>query len=333
MFMNLRQLRYFTRIVETGNITRAAEQLYVAQPALGMQVRQLEQDYGVSLLLRHPRGVRTTRAGQLLYERACEILRLVDDTERLVKAQGRFEMEAIMLGLTNGFMNIVGRDLILLAKKELPGVKLGVVEERSIVLIDALERHEIDLALAYEVHERPGMIRVPLLEEEMLFVYGAQNGNGRLHDTPIAFSEMAKHELVLPGQRDGVREQLFTAAKRRAIELNVILDVSSVSMMKRMVAAGDAAAVMPYGNAIEHIELGLLNGRRITDPALSRTLYLVRSITRASFKHEEALINLLAQIVQLYISRLGSLANRCTAAEHSLSDVVATQRDEYRAPR
>ncbi|AHG62239.1 LysR family transcriptional regulator [Advenella mimigardefordensis] len=331
--MNLRQLRYFTRIVETGNITRAAEQLYVAQPALGMQVRQLEQDYGVSLLVRHPRGVRTTRAGQLLYERACEILRLVDDTERLVKAQGRFEMEAVMLGLTNGFMNIVGRDLILLAKKELPGVKLGVVEERSIVLIDALERHEIDLALAYEVHERPGMIRVPLLEEEMLFVYAAENGNGRLHDTPVTFSEMAKHELVLPGLRDGVREQLFTAAKRRAIELNVILDVSSVSMMKRMVAAGDAAAVMPYGNAIEHIELGLLNGRRIADPALSRTLYLVRSITRASFKHEEALIDLLAQIVQMYISRLGSLANRCTPAADLLSNTVATLRDEYRAPR
>ncbi|ETF01561.1 transcriptional regulator [Advenella kashmirensis W13003] len=331
--MNLRQLRYFTRIVETGNITRAAEQLYVAQPALGMQVRQLEQDYGVSLLVRHPRGVRTTRAGQLLYERACEILRLVDDTERLVKAQGRFEMEAIMLGLTNGFMNIVGRDLILLAKKELQGVKLGVVEERSIVLIDALERHEIDLALAYEVHERPGMIRVPLLEEEMLFVYGAENSNGRLHDKPIAFSEMAKYELVLPGQRDGVREQLFTAAKRRAIELNVILDVSSVSMMKRMVAAGDAAAVMPYGNAIEHVELGLLNARRIADPALSRTLYLVRSITRASFKHEEALLDLLAQIVQAYIARLGSLANGCSVAESSLAGVVATLRDEYRAPR
>src|SRR6185369_236810 len=80
--MTLRQLRYFTRIVEAGNITRAAEQLYVAQPALGMQIRQLEESLGVELLERHSRGVSPTRAGQALYERACEILRLVHEAEQ-----------------------------------------------------------------------------------------------------------------------------------------------------------------------------------------------------------------------------------------------------------
>ncbi|RYG12788.1 MAG: LysR family transcriptional regulator [Burkholderiales bacterium] len=118
--INLRQLQYFARIVETGNITRAAEQLFVAQPALGTQIRQLEQELGVSLLSRHSRGVSPTRAGQVLYERACEILRMVDETERQVAAAGRREREGIVLGLTNGFTNLVGRDLVKQSRRVHP---------------------------------------------------------------------------------------------------------------------------------------------------------------------------------------------------------------------
>ena len=62
--MNLRQLRYFVSVVEAGNMTRAAEQLHVAQTALGMQIRQIEEDLGVALLVRHSRGVEPTKAGR-----------------------------------------------------------------------------------------------------------------------------------------------------------------------------------------------------------------------------------------------------------------------------
>src|SRR5690349_14508462 len=115
--MNLRQLRYFARVVEAGNISRAAEQLFVAQPALGLQIRQLEQHLGVALLERHSRGVSVTHAGKLLYERACEILRSIEDTERAVVAAGRLESERIVLGLTTGVMSVLGRDIVVAARE------------------------------------------------------------------------------------------------------------------------------------------------------------------------------------------------------------------------
>ena len=80
--MNLRQLKYFVGVVEAGNMTRAAEQLHVAQTALGMQIRQIEEDLGVALLVRHSRGVEPTKAGNLLLSRALEILRLVEETRK-----------------------------------------------------------------------------------------------------------------------------------------------------------------------------------------------------------------------------------------------------------
>jgi len=335
--ITLRQLQYFVRIVELGNITRAAEQLYVAQPALGLQIRQLEAELGVKLLSRHSRGVSPTRAGRLLYERACELLRLLEETSRHVTAVGRNEREGIVLGLTNGFANIVGRDLLLKAQSDLAGVALSIVEERSLVLIDGLERHEIDLALAYEVHERPGLVRVPLLEEEMLFVTGGDarhpdatpsgvkgsarhkprkrlrnSGRGGPYAT-VDFRQLAAHPLAMPGARDGVRQQVLATAKRLAIPLNFALEVSSISMMKRMVARGDAAAVMPYGNVIDEIHEGSIVGRRIVKPALKRTMYLVRPLRRSAFSDESGIFDLLLAMTRKYVEALGPLATSLDA--------------------
>ncbi|WP_051244179.1 LysR family transcriptional regulator [Azohydromonas australica] len=324
--INLRQLRYFTRIVEAGSITRAAEQLFVAQPALGMQIKQLEEDLGVELLQRHSRGASATRAGQVLYERACEILRLVEEAERQVVAAGRFATQSIVLGLTNGFVNLAGRDLVLRARERLPGVKLEIVEERSLVLLDALERHEIDVALAYEVRERPSLMRVPLIEEELFFVSQGPGGSQACAEPPIEFAELVRRELVLPRQRDGVRQQVLATAKRMALELRIVEDVSSISLMKEMVARGDAASVMPYGNAVDDIENGRLRGRRIVNPTVKRTLYLVRSLTRAAFEHEEAFLTLLSQSVSQVAQRMGPLATRLDPLDRPLGQTLAELR-------
>ena len=98
--MNLRQLRYFVGVVEAGNMTRAAEQLHVAQTALGTQIRQLEEDLGVALLVRHSRGVECTKAGSLLHARALAILKQIEEIRTEVAAADGQESEAIRLGTT-----------------------------------------------------------------------------------------------------------------------------------------------------------------------------------------------------------------------------------------
>jgi len=118
--MNLRQLRYFVRVVELGSITRAAEALRIAQPALGLQVKQLEDMLGVQLLARHSRGVEATPAGRLLFDRARAILRQVDDTQRDVAGFGRRTREALSLGLSPSLVALLGPDVVQRARLELP---------------------------------------------------------------------------------------------------------------------------------------------------------------------------------------------------------------------
>jgi LysR family nitrogen assimilation transcriptional regulator len=319
--VNLRQLRYFARTVEAGSITRAAEQLFVAQPALGLQIRQLEQDLNVTLISRHSRGVSPTKAGRVLYEWACEILRQVDKAEREVVAAGRQEREGVILGMTTGVMRLIGRDMVVRTRQALPGVNLSLLEEMSGLLMDALEREEVDIALAYDVFERPGLLRVPLLEEEPLFVCSPSAAPAT---DPVQLTDVIRMPLALPNSRDVIRRLLLATAERLAIEApNVTLDITSISAMKSLVASGDAATVMPYGTVVDDIESGRLVGRRITNPRITRTLYFVRSVRRAPIQNEGALLDLLGTTVRLYLERMGSLATALPALNGPLSEAVA----------
>ena len=88
MPVQLRHLRYFTRIVEAGSFSRAASVVHIAQPALSQQIAELELDLGVTLLHRSARGVAPTPAGDVLYHEAVSILGRIEQLPELVRSGG-----------------------------------------------------------------------------------------------------------------------------------------------------------------------------------------------------------------------------------------------------
>nr|WP_281406257.1 LysR family transcriptional regulator [Aquamicrobium sp. LC103] len=313
-------MRYFAKTVEFGNITKAAETLLVAQPALGLQIRQLEEELGVPLLIRHSRGVSPTEAGQRLYVRALEILELVERTRSEVALSGRGERETIVLGLTNGTTALIGTQLIRDADAALPNIQLSLVEEMSSVLVDALDRGEVDIALAYDAPEKPGLLRIPLIEEEVVFVHAATDKDD---PRPIAFSSVLAMPLVLPNERDVIRVRLQALANQLALPLRIGYEVSSIGMLKRLVADGASASVMPYASVLDYVEAGRLSCRRIVDPTPKRTLYLVRSTRRGRFVQEDEFVDFLQSGVHRFIRILGDLAVTLPVMDTPFSKVMA----------
>ena len=317
--INLRQLRYFVKIVEVGNITRAAEQLYVAQPALGLQIRTLERDLGVPLLVRHSRGVTPTEPGRILYERACAILKAVADAKKEISDFGGIDHETISLGLTPGVMNLIGQAILLDARLQLPEVHLSLIEEMSYVLVDALERDEIDVAVAYSVPERPGLLRTPVIEEEMLLV----TKPGALVDKSgsIEFADAMKLPLVLAKERDPLRRLIATTAEGMALTPNIAFEASSVGVMRNLIASGAAASIMPFGSAKKVIDGENLVALRITNPVIKRTLYVVRSSHRASFKNERELMEFIQDFLIKLSELLGPLSRRLPGLDKPLPSI------------
>src|SRR5580658_8095401 len=106
--MQYRQLRYYVKIVEAGSFSRAAALIHVAQPALSLQISELEDYLGVSLLQRSVRGVRPTVAGELFYREATAVLKHLEQIPGVVRSSKGVAQGVVALGLTS----LLGADLV-----------------------------------------------------------------------------------------------------------------------------------------------------------------------------------------------------------------------------
>lgn len=286
-------------------MTAAAESLKIAQPALGAQIRQLEQELGVDLLLRHSRGVTATEAGKRLHGRALTILSDVDALRDDIKSMGSAEPRRIRMGLSSTMAHVLGSDLLIKARHDMPEMVLRLVEERSAYLIDALLQHNIDIAFAYNVEPHPELIRRAVLEEDLLFIKAPKKGEDL---SPVSLAYALEHELVIAGERGIIRQIVQAEASRLSLPLKIAFEVPTIMSMKSIIERGEGASIMPYSLASDEIKRGTLVGQRIDRPALTRTLYLVRNVKKLPSLDNEALEPLLGYFESKILGAFGVYA-------------------------
>jgi LysR family nitrogen assimilation transcriptional regulator len=303
--MNLRQMKYFVTVVEAGNMTRAAEQLHVAQTALGMQIRQMEEDLGVALLARHSRGVEPTKAGKLLHIRALAILKLVEETRKDVTACERENSETIRFGITPALMLVIGTEIALTVREQVPQVFLSVVEAMSHVLVDTLLQGKVDFILGYDIPDLAQISRTALLQDDLVLVTLPGPHKGK----PIAFVDVLDESLAMPEEGDTVRTLVVRTARDLGLDVKIAHEVRSISAMKSLVCRGAAASILPYFAVLDEVRAGTLDARPITMPALRRTLYLASSAQGRQFRNEAGLTGAVRSSLTGLVELLGPLAH------------------------
>jgi LysR family nitrogen assimilation transcriptional regulator len=284
-------------------MTRAADHLNVAQPALGLQIRQLEEDLGSALLIRHSRGVEPTPAGLTLFERAQKILALVEETRAEMLALRGTASETVRLGITPSIMSLIGYDLLVEARQDMRQVFLSVTEELGYALVDAMKRGELDLALVYEVEDEPWLSARPIFDEELLFVTALAD----VPPGPISFADALGHALILPCARDLVRKLIDGAAQSEGVKLQLAFEVNSPAAIKTMVLREGASTIVPYGAVADEIRAGRLQGRRITRPQIVRRLYLVRPAGARAFQQEALIEAFMQRMIEKLAKAVGEL--------------------------
>jgi LysR family transcriptional regulator, nitrogen assimilation regulatory protein len=309
LVMNLRQLRYFAAAVEHRSVTRAAERLHVAQPALGQHIRALEAELGVSLLDRHSRGVTATVAGELLCLRIREILDLLARTQEEVVALGKGAARVMTLGLTPSLTLLIGTDLQLASGQQAPGWQLRLWEEPSFKLAAAVGNGELDVALAYDVAPRAGLELHPVLEEEMLFVCRPDLAPAT---STVELAHVLRCELALGTAQDIGRRAIARAAGLLPEALKVRYELQSVAGIRDLLLRGSAVSVLPYGSIAQEMSAGRLAGLRIEGGPLKTTLYVVKRAPRHGAeaqeeRHSEALLQL---AISMVADRQPALARR-----------------------
>ena len=236
--MELRQLRYFVRVVELGSMGRAAQDLGVVTSALSQQISRLEGELATRLLQRDARGARATDAGMAFYQQAQLTLRHADDAVRAAQ-QARLSGH-VSVGLAPSTSAVLALPFMQAMRARYPDVRLRMVESLSGHLAGMLTARQLDLALLFDT----GHASVPLLEER-LFLLGLRSLPGLPAAARVRLAELRHLPLLLPSHRHGLRATVDAAFKRARGQPNLVLEVDGLAVLMDAVCAGLAATIQP----------------------------------------------------------------------------------------
>ena len=269
--MQYRQLRYFVKIVEAGSFSRAAALIHVAQPALSLQISELEDYLGVSLLQRSARGVRPTAAGELLYREATAVLNHLEQIRGVVRSSRGVAQGVVSVGLASLLGAALAGRFVETCHAALEKVTLKLAVTDSATLRDKLASQQLDLALVVEDELGAAFTREPLYRQRLYVFHPGTMSMG----SSVSLHELAQYHLVLPSRPDLVRASVDRAFARASLVPNLAAEVDDYTSLLSTVRTGLGATILPRG---ELAELGAdIAGPAVIEPPLYMTVSLVSS--------------------------------------------------------
>ena len=289
--MELRQLRYFIRIVELGSMGRAALDLGVGTPALSQQISRLEGELSTRLLQRTTTGVLPTDAGLAFFRQAQLAIRHADAAAQAAR-QARLAGQ-VSIGLAPSTSGVLALPLLEAMRERYPDVRLRLVESLSGNLATLLNARQLDLAVLFETDGARRWSVLPLLDER-LFVIGRRDLPGMPTGRSVRIARLARLPLVLPSGTHGLRAIVDAAFARERCEPHVVFEIDGLAVLMDAVRAGRAATIQPGAATVRlpademaRIELAERSARRrnllasLSDDELSPAALAARVVLRS----------------------------------------------------
>jgi len=250
--VDLRQLRYFAQIVESGSLSKASRQLYIAQPALSQQVSKLEEEVGKPLLNRSSRGVAPTENGLALYHHARFMLRQLDQALSIARKESGAVQGMVSVGLPATTVSALGLPLVRRIRERYPNILLNVVEGMSGHLGQMMRLGQLDLAILFASDVALDMSVEPLLDEELFVLLPTHSTLIDPLRTSITIAEAAALPLILPTTTHGLRRRIAAEFEQRSLSARVVAEIDSLSLLMNCVYDGMGATIKPM--AAVHLE-------------------------------------------------------------------------------
>jgi LysR family tcuABC transcriptional regulator len=241
--MELRQLRYFVRVVELGSISRAALDLQLVQSALSQQISRLEGELSTRLLQRSSKGAVPTEAGLAFFREAQLALRHVDQAARAAR-QARLS-GTVSVGLAPTTASVLGVPLMRAMRERYPDVRLHMVESLSGHLSNMLNARQLDLAVLFEPDPGRRWSVTPLLAEK-LFLIRSRHGLPARPPARMKLAQLVGLPLILPSGPHGLRSTLDAAFAGARVVPTLLTEIDSLAMLMDAVDAGLGCTLQPW---------------------------------------------------------------------------------------
>src|SRR5713226_8477264 len=269
--MNLRQLRYFDALARHSHFGRAAAACTISQPALSMQIKELEETLGAVLIERGARQVRLTKFGEDAALRVRDILRSVDELGDFARASRGWLAGQLHIGMIPTIAPYLLPTVIGNLTRMHPELDIHVREALTSRLIQELVEGRLDTAIVALPVSEPSLAEVALFAENFLLVRPRKD-----EGTPVPSSEMLRAmRLLLLEEGHCFRDQALSFCKTQSLQPREMLDANSLSTLVQMVSAGIGVTLIPEMAVPVETRSASVSVARFKNPQPSRTIGMV----------------------------------------------------------
>ena len=268
--VTLRQLRYFDALARHGHFGRAAEACAISQPALSMQIKELEDTLGGMLLERSARQVALTRFGEDLARRARDILRSVDELGDFARASRDRLAGRLRIGMIPTIAPYLLPKVIGNLTQTHPEIDIQVREALTPKLIQELAEGRLDTAIVALPVSETSLTEVALFNENFLLVRPRKD-----EGTPVPSREMLREMRLLLEEGHCFRGQALSFCKMQSSPPREMLDANSLSTLVQMVSAGIGVTLIPEMAVAVETRSASVSVARFKNPQPSRTIGMV----------------------------------------------------------
>ncbi len=290
--MDFDQLTTFIQVAKLGSFSRAGQKVFRSQSAVSAQIRQLEETYGEKLLDRSAKSVSLTPAGQVLYEYANRLLQIRDESLQSVADRSNAVRGPIVFGANEATCLYVLPEIFAEFHRRHPQVHLSIFRNFSHKILQRVEDGTIDVGIVTLPVKSPNLKVHSIYRDRLLLAVSPENtlaGRSR-----VTLAEVSLQPLIFPrtGYTRQVLDKLFRPYRSR---LQITMELPSIGMIKRFVAANLGVSLISEGFARDQVRAGEVKLISLEGVDLWRELGLVyrrdRSLTRAA----QALIALIRE--------------------------------------
>lgn len=243
--MEFRQIRAFLAVAEDLHFRRAAERLGLAQPAVSKQIRQLEEELGVRLLLRTRREVRVTAEGQVFVGRARDILGSVREATEAVRRAAQGREGKLEIGYSPALEIRVVPRVFRLFRRRYPSVDLRMVPQSSVEQHENLRHRRIDAGFMLHPTEDAGLKMQSIGNDRLVLVSPKDHPLGKCPGTPLA--RLRDEPFVILGRRHAPEffDLVISATRAAGVSLRIAAEARSVHENLSLVASGIGVGLLP----------------------------------------------------------------------------------------
>lgn len=290
--MDLRQLRYFVGVVQAGSLSRAADQLHVAQSALSHHVASLEAELDKQLMIRGRKGIALTQAGSVLYRHAETILRQLESAKQATKNAVNLPSGRVSIGFPTALAPLLSYGLFMRVRTAHPQIVLNVVDSNSSLVRERLVNGRLDIAVLYADRRERGFAVEPLAFEEMFYVTADPD------PSPILTADAAQRPLLVCGPASSSHRLAEETFKKRELTVTSISEINTLSALRRAIASGVGSAILSWAALHDSERTTTLNYRRFADAKPIRPVALCFSEVDQRSPAVEAVAETLKSLVR-----------------------------------